>query len=280
MYYGLLFYELKAEKQKSKFMENTPKAIALGMRLKGCKNVLTLGVHADFSDYSDREAELILNAETIYYPSTLYAELFDTMGKNTFPGYNTYKYAQDKIKQTALFKLMNIPHPFTKIFYGKKQQATITDFFSYPFIGKIPRGSAMGKGVFLINNADELKEYINKSKIAYIQEYLKTDRDMRIVVIGNTIVHSYWRITGGDSFKTNIAAGGRVSLAPVPNEAKQLALKTAEVCKWDDVGIDIIENNGKYYVLEGNIKYGREGFKAAGIDYIKLMETLIENGDI
>jgi hypothetical protein len=28
------------------------------------------------------------------------------------------------------------------------------------------------------------------------------------------------------------------------------------------------------------MKYGKEGFRAAGIDYTDLMERLIENGDI
>jgi len=32
--------------------------------------------------------------------------------------------------------------------------------------------------------------------------------------------------------------------------------------------------------LEGNMKYGREGFKAAGMDYISIMESLIEDGKI
>lgn len=261
-------------------MKSNKKVIALGMRLKNCKNVQTLGVHANFSDYTSHETELILNAKTIYYPSTLYAELFDTIGIKTFPGYNTYKYAQDKIRQTALFKILKIPHPFTNIFYGKKQQTKISELFPYPFIGKIPRGSAMGKGIYLIKNAFDLEQYLEKTKIAYIQEYFQSDRDMRIVIIGNKIVHSYWRVAKKNNFKSNVAAGGRISLEPVSEEAKNLALYTARICKWNDVGIDIIEHRGKYYILEGNFHYGREGFQLAGIDYIKLMETLIDNGDI
>ena len=261
-------------------MEDNQKVIALGMRLRKCKNVLTLGVCADFSDYSPHDAELILNAKTIYYPSSLYAELFDTMGIKTFPSHNTYKYAQDKIKQTALFKLLKIPHPFTKVFYGRRHQRLITQLFKYPFIGKIPRGSAMGKGVYLIENKEDLEEYLETTRIAYIQEYLKTDRDIRIVVIGNKIVHAYWRVATNHSFKTNIAAGGRISLLPVPEKAKEFALHTAKYCKWDDVGIDIIENDNKYYVLEGNFNYGRQGFKTANIDYTELMEQMIANGEI
>jgi ribosomal protein S6--L-glutamate ligase len=71
-----------------------------------------------------------------------------------------------------------------------------------------------------------------------------------------------------------------VDLSPVPEDALKLALLTARLCRWDDVGIDICVNDGKYYVLEGNMKYGREGFRAAGIDYQQLMSDLIEQGEI
>ena len=59
-----------------------------------------------------------------------------------------------------------------------------------------------------------------------------------------------------------------------------LALNTARRCGWDDVGIDLCAGNGDYVVLEANMKYGKEGFRAAGINYIELMEQMIEDGDI
>jgi len=46
------------------------------------------------------------------------------------------------------------------------------------------------------------------------------------------------------------------------------------------VGIDIISQKGELYVIEANMKYGKEGFRAAGINYIQLMETMIENEEI
>jgi hypothetical protein len=33
-------------------------------------------------------------------------------------------------------------------------------------------------------------------------------------------------------------------------------------------------------VLEANMKYGLQGFREAGIDYVHLMETMIERHDI
>ncbi len=261
-------------------MATNIKNIALEARLKACQNVMTLGVKPNFSDYTAREADLIRKAKKIYYPTTFYADLFNAAGIATFPSYHTYKCVQDKIKQTALFNLLQIPHPQTRVFYGNRQRNRITEHFTFPFISKIPRGSAMGRGVYLIKNNDDLANYDRLTTTAYIQEYLPADRDIRVVIIGNRVVHAYWRIVPAGEFRSNVAVGGTIKLDPVPRPALELALHTANACKWDDVGIDICEHDGQYYVVEANMKYGKEGFRVAGIDYIKLMETMIENGEI
>jgi len=46
------------------------------------------------------------------------------------------------------------------------------------------------------------------------------------------------------------------------------------------VGIDICQHEGNFFVLEANMTYGREGFRQAGIDYIALMESMIDNEEI
>lgn len=254
--------------------------VALERRLRQCPQVTTLGVRPNFGDYTAREQEMIRHADTIYYPSALYADLMDALGKKTFPSYHTYKFGQDKIKQTAIFQMAGIPHPRTRIFFGPRQKGAVLDCFSLPLIAKIPRGSALGRGVYLIRTKEELERYCLAFSPAYIQEYLHIDRDIRVVVIGRKAVHAYWRIAPADGFLTNVAQGGRIDLSPVPCEAIELAETTARTCRWDDVGIDICLCNGSLFVLEANMKYGREGFRRAGIDYSKMMERLIVNGEI
>ncbi|MEI6261360.1 MAG: RimK family alpha-L-glutamate ligase [Deltaproteobacteria bacterium] len=256
------------------------KAVALEARLKSCRNVITLGVKPNFSDYTTAEARLILNSRKVYYPSPFYADLLDTAGIATFPSYHTYKFVQDKIKQTALLNILGIPHPRTRVFYGKRQIASITQHFSFPFIAKIPRGSAMGRGVFQIQTPEDMERYTQITSTAYIQEYLPIDRDIRVVVIGNRVVHAYWRIAPAGNFRSNVAVGGIIKLDQIPGPALDIALHTALKCRWDDVGIDICLCNGQYYVIEANMKYGKEGFRQAGIDYYHLMESMIENGEI
>ncbi len=254
--------------------------VALGARLKQYPSIQTLGFKPNFQDYSVQEQTLILNAKKIYYPTAFYADLFNAMGKKTFPSFHTYKFAQDKIKQTAIFNMLDIPHPKTKIFYGKKQKQTILNSFDFPFIAKKARGSAKGNDVYLIQNNQDISNYLLNKGPAYIQEYLPIDRDMRIIIIGNKIQLAYWRIASKGNFKTNLSQGGTISFAPLPQKALDLALKTALNCRWDDVGIDIIERNNQFYILEGNMKYGTKGFQKADIDYKKMLVNLIVDGRI
>jgi len=65
----------------------------------------------------------------------------------------------------------------------------------------------MGRGVFLIRNRENLEDYLDRSSVAYIQDYLPLDRDMRIVVIGRRVAHAYWRIAPDNDFRSNVAVG-------------------------------------------------------------------------
>jgi len=255
-------------------------AVALEGRLKHCRNVITLGVKPNWEDYDATARRLILEAEKVYYPSSFYAPLLDAMGKKIFPSPHTYHCAQDKIRQTTMFQVAGIPHPKTRIYFGKRQAEKILDNFEFPFVAKVARGSSLGKGVYLINTPKDLSDYLKSNNVVYLQEYLPSDRDIRVVVIGRQVVHSYWRVNAPGDFRSNVFQGGRIELDSVPPEAVALGLKTAMDCGWNDVGVDILVHKGRYFVLEGNMKYGRRGFRKAGIDYHELMERLIENGNI
>ena len=249
--------------------------IAIGARLIKSPHINTLGLKPNFTDYSEIEKEHLIKAKKIYFPTAFYADLFNVMGKKTFPNFHTYKFAQDKIKQTALFKMLAIPHPETKTFYGFKQKESILDLFTFPFIAKKARGSSRGKNVYLISNPDELSDYLASNKPAYIQQYIPIERDIRVVVIGKKVRIAYWRKSGAEDFRTNVSQGGHIKFDPVPKQALDLALYTAKKCGWDDVGIDIVQKDNEFLILEANMKYGTKGFQKAGIDYKIMLEKII-----
>jgi len=254
--------------------------VAIGARLRHCPGINTVGFRPNFSDYTPDEQQLIWSAPRILYPTAFYAGLFHAMGKPTFPSFHTYTFAMDKIRQTAMFQLRGIPHPRTRIFYGPRQKQEILSRFSFPFVAKIPRGSARGIGVFLIRNPADLAVYLARKDPAYIQEYLPLDRDIRVIVIGRDVALAYWRTAPSGRFRTNVSQGGEICFDPVPQAALALALSTAEKCGWDDVGIDIVASRGRFMVLEGNMKYGTKGFQKAGIDYRQMLCDKILNNRV
>ena len=251
--------------------------IALGSRLRGVPEVLTLGVKPNFCDYTLQERALIFGSPVILYPTLNYAQFFTTMGKRIFPSLETHLYADEKIKQTTLFSMLGIPHPRTKIYYHL-HHGDILKEFSFPFIAKLPRASAQGRGVFKINDEDTLEKYLQLSRVAYIQEYLPHDRDLRVILINYEPILVYWRIRPAGSFKTNIYQGGSFSFEDIPLEAVELAKGFSRKCKFNDVGLDLIQNDEKWYLIEANMKYGRKGLQMRGLNLKEIIRQELLSG--
>ena len=253
--------------------------IALGSRLKGVPEVLTLGVKPNFLDYTTHERELIADADTVLYPTLNYAQFFKTIGKNIYPSLETYLYADEKIKQTTLFYMSKIPHPRTRIYYHL-HHGNIRKDFDFPFIAKLARCSAQGRGVFKIDNEDQLAAYLKITSVAYIQEYLPHDRDLRVVLINYEPVLAYWRIGSPGNFRTNLSPGGHIDFNRIPPDGVRLASESAKKCRFNDVGMDLINSMGTWYVIEANMKYGRKGLKTRGLDLKEIMRQKILSGEL
>lgn len=253
--------------------------VALGSRLRGIPEVITLGVKPNFLDYSPQERALLSGADTILYPSFNYAQFFTTLGKKIFPSLETSLYADEKIKQTTLFYMLDIPHPKTRMYYHLHHCDILKDF-TFPFIAKLPRASGQGKGVFTIDGPEALGNYLALTRVAYIQQYLPHRRDLRVVLINYRPVLAYWRECAPGAFKSNLAQGGSINFEDVPENAVQMAMDIAEKCHFNDVGLDFIENNGKWYLMEANMKYGRKGLKARGMDLKQILREKLLSGEL
>ncbi|MDY6973401.1 MAG: RimK family alpha-L-glutamate ligase, partial [Thermodesulfobacteriota bacterium] len=253
--------------------------IALGSTLSGVPEVITLGVKPNFLDYTPRERDLIFGAGIILFPTVNYAQFFTTMGIRIFPSLETHLYADEKIKQTTLFCMIGIPHPRTRIYYRLHHEDILKDF-AFPFIGKLARRSACGRGVFKIHNPEELEEYLKITRIAYIQENLPHERDLRVLLINYEPILAYWRVSRPGNFRTNLSQGGRASFDGIPPEGIKIARESALKCKFDDVGMDLIMSGGKWYVIEANMKYGRKGLKMKGLDLKEIMREKLLSGEL
>lgn len=243
------------------------KPIVIGVRLKRYPQFLTLGPRPNLDDYPAEHLKLIRRASVVYYPTEALAPQLAALGKRLFPSLACHLLEGDKIKQTTLFKLLGLPHPRTRVFYGK-QRREILEHFTFPFVAKKPRASSQGRGVYLIESRDQLAAYLAQNRVAYIQERLPIKRDIRVVVIGFEPVCAYWRLPPPGEWRSNVARGSKVDFSGVPPRAVELAVAVAKAADLDEVGIDLAMVDGRPLLLEFNVKYGRQGPRQAGLDVV------------
>ena len=253
--------------------------VALGRRLEGVPEVMTLGVRANFADYAPGEQELLLSSNAVLYPTRDYAQYFATMGKRIFPSLETHLYADEKIKQSTLFQLLQLPHPRTMIYYHLHHDHILDDF-EFPFIAKVARASAQGRGVFKIQDEVALEKYLRTNPIAYIQEYLSHHRDLRVLLINYEPVIAYWRLNPPGEFRSNFHQGGLIQFDDVPRAVLEMARMVARKCRFDDVGLDFIECKGKWYLIEANMLYGRQGLRLKGLDLKEIIRAKLLSGEL
>lgn len=259
--------------------EPDAKRIALGFRPRGCRRVRVLGVKADLARYDPEARELIASADRVLYPTRLYAQVLSDAGKRVFPSPRHYAYHADKIRQTLLFQLLGIPTPRTGVFFGRHAGEALVHF-RYPFVAKKPRGSGQGRGVFLIRDENDWREYLSLGRIAYVQEYLPLERDLRVAAVAGRLLAAYWRVIPPGGFRANLYQGGTIDLKDVPAEGVDFALDVIRKCGFDDVGLDVCRHRGRWLVLEANMHYGLEGVNRTGASLPDFLDRLIGEGVI
>jgi ribosomal protein S6--L-glutamate ligase len=113
-------------------------------------------------------------------------------------------------------------------------------------------------GVYLIENRQQFLDYAEREAVLYIQKLLPIVRDLRVVVVGENVVASYWRESAG--FLNNVSQGGRVRTdLSVPDTALSLVEGMARYLGINHAGFDVAMVDGHPYILEFNRLFGNTG---------------------
>ena len=134
--------------------------------------------------------------------------------------------------------------------------------------------------MFKIENRELLECYLRLNPIAYIQEFIPHERDLRVILVNYEPILSYWRTRKPDDFKTNVHQGGSISFDDIPEEGVTLAKEVAQECRLNDTGLDLLQHHGKWYVLEANMKYGRRGLGMKGLDLKDVIRQKLLSGEL
>jgi|TARA_R110002096_G_scaffold412881_1_gene613488 ribosomal protein S6--L-glutamate ligase len=180
----------------------------------------------------------------------------------------------DKFRTYITLAESKIKQPKTVLVNHKEKIPTSFDRLKtkYPVIVKTIAGS-LGVGVIKVENEGALVstvQIIDKLEPnlgILVQEFIKTDFDVRVIVIAGKVHGAIMRPVLKKDFRSNVALGSKPEKFELTELEKNVCEKTAKSVNGLWVGVDFITSknreNEEPYIIEVNSSPGTKGYKDA-----------------
>ena len=157
----------------------------------------------------------------------------------------------------------------------------------FPIIMKTLEGSK-GVGVLFIESERQIESLVqllysqNEDVDLLIQEYIKTDGDIRVIVLGGKVIASMKRDVVEGDFRSNVSQGAKVKEYELTDLELEQCLLAAKAIDGSWVAVDFIPSKNPKteppYILEVNHSPGTEGIeKATGDNIVKKVIDFYSN---
>jgi len=170
----------------------------------------------------------------------------------------------NKVYLAELLQAAKIPTPKSMI-VGSVSEADVEKGIGFPCVLKLP-DSSFSLGVKKANDAEELKEKLTEmlkhSDLVLIQEFMPTDYDWRVGILGNEVLFvckyymakGHWQIYNWDTKVEDDLMGNfdNIPLDMVPEPVLSTALKATKLIGDGLYGVDVKFINGQAVIIEIN----------------------------
>ena len=193
---------------------------------------------------------------------------------------NTGIFAGNKLFTHMLLQKSGVPTPNATVAFSKDAAMQSLDRNGFPKIIK-PTVGSWGRMVSKINDMDSAEGIIEGREAMYpihqvhfLEEFVeRPPRDIRAIVIGDTVPAAIYRNSGDGNWKTNTHLGGSAETCKITNELEEICLKAKNAVQGEIVGVDLMESNEKGLVVHeiNNTTEFRNVVRVTGVDIPKLM---------
>lgn len=188
-----------------------------------------------------------------------------------------------KLSTMAKVKEAKVPVPKTLVCLdAEKIKKEILSELEYPLIMKLAVGGRKGKEVYKIESEKQLNQLVEEKKENLgdflFQEYIPSDFDVRVLVVGGRAVGAMKRTSPRGDFRANIAQGGKGTKFELTRELTDIAEKAAKAVDDEIAGVDIMFSKNKSFVIEVNrTPQFKEFVKVTGIEVGKIIAKYAYN---
>ena len=199
---------------------------------------------------------------------------FEEQGFLTIPSVENWINCSSKYYTDILCRKAGLRTPKTvPITYSEDTERVIEELDKkFPVILKTSTGSQTGVGVVIVESMRSLHAAVQMLKLyekhmpILIQEYIKTDYDVRVVILDDKILGSIKReVISDNDFRSNISLGAEATNIELTEIEKKDSMTAAKAVGGRLVGVDFIpaKNREKEqpYILEVNAMPGFGGIE-------------------
>ena len=235
---------------------------------------------------STHEFDTVLQRCVSYYRNIHSTATLEGLGARVINSLRTGILAGNKLFTHMLLQKAGIPTPEAIMAFSKESAMESLEKNGYPKIIK-PTVGSWGRMVSKLNDKDSAEGIIESREsmhpayqMYFLEEFVqRPPRDIRAIVIGDTVAGAIYRVSNDSNWKTNTHLGGSAEVCEVSNELEDICIKAKNTVQGEIVGVDLMESNDKGLVVHeiNNTTEFRNVVKVTGIDIPTQMLNYLKN---
>lgn len=243
-----------------------------------CKD-LSIGLN------NERESSPYLNKVIIqrcvsYFKSVHATAALEGLGAHIINSLRTATVCGNKLFAHMELQKAGVKTPNAFSAFSEESAIAALDNLGYPAVIKPTIGS-WGRLIALLRDRDAANAVIEDREhmfplyqVYYFEELVsRPPRDIRAIVIGDTVVAAIYRYSGPGEWKTNMALGGHAETCPLTNELEDICIKATKAVEGQIVGVDLMESREHGLIVHeiNNTTEFRNTVRVTGVDIPGLM---------
>lgn len=260
------------------------KALYLAAKKRGIEvnntNCKDLFIDLNENNSSVYKNKIIIQRCVSYFKSLHSTAALEGLGAHIINSLRTATVCGNKLFAHMELQKAGVKTPNAFSAFSEESAIAALDNLGYPAVIKPTIGS-WGRLIALLRDRDAANAVIEDREhmfplyqVYYFEELVsRPPRDIRAIVIGDTVVAAIYRYSGPGEWKTNMALGGHAETCPLTNELEDICIKATKAVEGQIVGVDLMESREHGLIVHeiNNTTEFRNTVRVTGVDIPGLM---------